>query len=305
MEALAALALRMSQEGRPGDRVAVALPGLEYTLAGLLVRVVAQRQQVEAGSAGNEAELMPLDPVSVMLGPRYCDVTISSLGSDRITFSEGQILSTHKDLVTPLPEPWAPRKPRALPASVLQRWIASLEGMWPGSRIVSVRETFARGVHARVSRKPVLVVGERAGLRRDLDDFARDLAWPGASNLLDLSDGIEGYGRHPVVSCGAAVSPPPWLRAADFSLVILNGPAAWCSSVRAHLSHVPQLLVLDRAAGRTPTLLREVELSLPGIGPEDWGDVTLPLNAWSFREAVLASPSALESEEDPYEEDLF
>lgn len=272
-----------------GRRTALVLPSSEYAPAILTLAVV---EHLLARRATQPLDMVTSAhvgwPASVFTSGSYSDSVITAVTDIRIQI-HGSKLEKYLDIVRILPEGFPDDRPsRVLNRETVSVWTRHLPKGVEGAR-----------VHARVSATPVVVIGNRAPLLRDLQEL--EGVCPDAVRLADVGGGPSSWFRHPVICLDPGTQVPEWLRSAPASLVIAVGAAGWRSPVRHALGSAPQLLVLDRRSGTSVDIVDDILLTEPSSVPVTPAPPA-GVEAWSFDEAVIPGPRTPAS---PDEEDLF
>lgn len=273
----------------PGRRTVLVLPSSEYAPATLALAVV---EYLLSTRAKQPLDVATSDDVgraaSVFTSGSYSDSVISAVTGTRIQIN-GSKLEKYLDIVRILPDGFLdPRPARLLNRDTISVWTRHLPPGVEGAR-----------VHARVSATPIVVIGNRAPLLRDLE--ALQIVCPDALRLADVGGGTSSWFRHPVICLDPGTEVPEWLRAAPVSLVIAVGAAGWRSPVRHALGAAPQVLVLDRRSGTSVDVVDDIVLTEPvtvPVAPEP----PMGIEAWGFDEALIPTQGVRAS---PDDEDLF
>lgn len=270
-------------------RTVLVLPTAEYAPALLSLAAVERLMDIRA--------TQPLDIVdpdevghlaSVFSGGCYQDTVIRAASEGRIVVGQTS-LERYLDIVRVVPDGFlVDRSTRKLDRETISVWSRHVPKDVDGAR-----------VHARVSATPVVVIGNRTPLLKNLGDL--EILYANALRFCDVGAGIGTWFRHPVICIDPGSDVPHWALSLRPSIVVAVGAAAWRSMVRQAFSTAPQILVLDRRSESSVDVVSDILLKDPRTVPTP----VLPpagVEAWSFEEVL---PTGLQSGSEDNEWDLF
>lgn len=273
----ATVAARAAEAPSTRGRLVLALPTLEFAAAGVALRLT---QSAAEKRATTPLSLIGADhvgkPVSTFVGGKFEDASLTAVSGAEVRVGLVRVTTGgFADVIRPLPDGFPNRRTRKPSLEIAASW----------GRVLGVdRPDVARRIHARVSARPVLVIGEPGAFGVDVDELAGQ---PG-TRFVDAG-GVDGWLRHPVITSGTTLDDRQWLTDVDPSVVIVCGAAGWRSPLRRAVHDALQVVLLDRTAQATPEVVDEMALGVQADLPEPRPRVPAGVGAWSFVEAAAAT----------------
>lgn len=266
----------------PSTRFIAGLPTVELTAAVSCMSAVEAQIRTLQTTALNRPERADLGAwVSVSTGGEYIDARLDAVGQDYVRVGQSTF-TKNLDAVRVIPHELVELRDRR----VLR---PAIEDAWR-----SLSPTDGYRLHAKVSARPIVVIGSLVALRSELDVLAP--LWPKAPFVLDLGCTFDQWFRHPALVISPQAEIVPWVAALDPALVIIVGAAGWRSTARRALSHAPQVWLLDRKSPAAVEAIDELLLSQPAALPVK--EAFAGIEVYAFEEAAVVGNAA--DDEDEY-----